>query len=209
VEGMKKFFIAFCLVSTTLGFAQDMAVNIAYKGMSDSITKNELKEFYTEYEELRNLPITEEIKEAIVSTIIDKKLIQLEAQRLGINYTERELISMGKAQLQFRGSDQEFKAAVAEASQLSWEEYAKRSIEQIVEQRFLQQRPEFNIYNVSVTDQEVLRHYNQDKESFKNPIAVDVSHIFLHKNRGPQHPPVKQRSQRSQGQTYQRSDHND
>ena len=141
--------------------------DIAAKVNDEKISMEELEYFYNRVKSVN----PEATKESVLNQLIVNKLLMEEAENKNIRVSEEEvdLILQDTEKVYNKNID-----TLAQESGITKDELKEKVKEQLVVRRLLEGKTEFK-----TTDEELKKLYDENKEKFKLPRMVNVSHILL------------------------------
>lgn len=114
--------------------------------------------------------------EKVLETLIDEKLIEIEARKKGVEATDSEVEAAIERHIEEMGvSKNEFEALLQQGG-LSMDEYRKKVRNDLIKVKFVKS----NIQgDVTVTDEDALNYYRRHQEDFRAGEEIHLEHIFL------------------------------
>jgi len=114
--------------------------------------------------------------EKVLETLIDEKLIEIEARKKGVEATDSEVEAAIERHIEEMGiSKNEFEALLQKEG-LSMKEYREKIRSDLIKVKFVKS----NIQgDVTVTDDEALNYYRRHQENFRAGEEIHLAHIFL------------------------------
>lgn len=115
-----------------------------------------------------------QIQKQILNILIDQKLYEQQAEKLGVKVTNQEVENEVNRTKKLFSSEAEFAKALKDA-QMTLDD-----LREFTKNRLLQERVNNKVVGkITVTDQEMQDYYEKNKDQFKEPEQVKVSHILV------------------------------
>lgn len=117
------------------------------------------------------------IKEKLINQMVEEELLIQEAARRGIQITDEELNTISVSVLRpYPGAKFDRILAAEKSSESEWkDEYRKHLLfKRVVESEVLEKVP--------ITKREIQNYYNQNRNSFREPVKYKVRHILVATN---------------------------
>jgi parvulin-like peptidyl-prolyl isomerase len=148
---------------------------------SEVIGQREFREKISRFERVASRTLTEDQKRELLDVMINEILLVQAAERANVRATDAEVINFAKATARVPNtvSDAEFRRLIEQQTGSTWDNFMREARKTFIIQKFLMSRPEASsLQNIQVSDAQVVEFFQENKDEFKNPDLVRVSHIF-------------------------------
>lgn len=124
--------------------------------------------------------LTAEEKDIVLNQLIDNELVLQAAKRDGMQITEKQILENFK-QKNPGVSDEQIKKTAEQQYNQDWDKISKALIDTYTVQQYIQYKGAEDMKEAAPipTEEEVLKFYNENSDSFKNPDMVRVDHVFF------------------------------
>jgi len=168
---------------TTILNAQGLDVPVATIRLvrSEVIGQREFREKISRFERVASRTLTEDQKRELLDVMVNEILLVQAAERANVRATDAEVINFAKATARVPNtvSDAEFRRLIEQQTGSTWDNFMREARKTFIIQKFLMSRPEASsLQNIQVSDAQVVEFFQENKDEFKNPDLVRVSHIF-------------------------------
>lgn len=181
---IKKIF-TLCLLSISIfSYAQVLDKTIATVTLfkTENISKTKLNKQLDIWERQTQQPITDDVKESVLTATINDILISQAADNAGIVATNQqinEVINQQKEALGAPISDKDFRELIKSQSGLEWEEYRDQVRTNIMQRQYIYKKYTNELENFSQpTERQIQETYDQYATQFTNPAMMRVTHLF-------------------------------
>lgn len=178
------FALGLALTVPVLGNAQGLDVPVATVRLTraEVIGQREFRDKIGRLERVTNRTLNNDQKAELLNVMVNEILLVQAAERANVRATDAEVIAFAKATARVPAtvSDADFRRLIEQQTGSSWDNFLREARKSFLIQKFLMSRPEAaQLQNIQITDQRILEFYNENKDEFRNPDLVRVSHIFF------------------------------
>ncbi len=173
-----------CVAILPMAFSQGLDVPVATIRLTraEVIGQKEFRDKVSRFERATNRTLNAEQKQELLNVMVNEILLVQAAERANVRATDAEVIAFAKSTARVPNtiSDTEFRQLIEQQTGSTWDNFFKEAKKTFIIQKFLMSRPEANaLQSIQINDAKVLEFYNENKDDFRNPDLVRVSHVFF------------------------------
>lgn len=185
------------LIPLALSQGLDVPVATVRLTRAEVIGQKEFRDKLARFERATNRTLAAEQKQELLNVMVNEILLVQAAERANVRVTDAEVMSFAKstARVPNTVSDAEFRKLIEQQTGSTWDNFFKEAKKTFLIQKFLMTRPEASaLQSIQVSDAKVVEYFNENKNDFRNPDLVRISHVFFDTKQRPRGTPEEIRT---------------